>query len=357
MNQTLKKVKDVSGSCCVTILLNTHRTLPDNEKDPLVLKNLIKEAANRLADECNLQAAPLITEKLNALSETIDHRHNLESLALFVNEQVAEYTRLPVAVEDRVAIGNTFAIRDVIRALYKDKEYYVLVLSRDKARLIEAFNDKVVQEMEGNFPIENTSLHPQQRAEAAVASRQTNLIQEFFNIVDKQLVEVVKQNSWPVLICTEESNYHAYLKIADRKEIIMGHLNGNRMEEKAHHIIEAAWPIVLQIRKDNIKARVQELAIAENTGKLVTDFNDIWRAVNQGRGQTLFVQQGYFQPARLVNDTIELVPEEKTDRTGGVVDDIIDDMIEINLQYGGDCVFLSGDELKKYQGLVLTTRY
>ena len=356
MNPTLKKVKDVSGGCCVTILLNTHRTLPDNEKDPLVLKNLVKEANNRLPEECSPRAASVISEKLQSLAGAIDHRHNLESLILFANEQMAEYTRLPLAVEDRVVIGDSFATRDLIRALHRDKEYYVLVLSRDKARLIEAFNDRVVQEVEGNFPIENTFLHPRQAAEAAVASRQTNLQHEFFNIVDKQVLEVIKQNPWPVLICTEESNYPQYVKVADRKEIIMGHLGGNRMEEKAHHIIEAAWPVVLQIRKDNLAARTQELAAAENTGKWVSDFTDIWRAVNQGRGQTLFVQRGYFQPARVVDDTVDLVSEEPTDRSG-VVDDIIDDMIEINLQYGGDCVFLPADELEKYRGLVLTTRY
>jgi hypothetical protein len=275
---------------------------------------------------------------------------------LFVNEEIADFTRLPIAVEDRVIIDKSFATRDLIRALHKEKEYYVLVLSRDKARLIETFNDKVVQEMEGNFPIENVSLHPKQRAEAAIANRQTNLMQEFFNIVDKQLIEVIKENPLPVLICTEESNYFEYLKIADRKAIFIGHLNGNRMEEKAHHIVDAAWPIVQQVRKERNSQRLQELSAAENTGKLVADFNDIWHAVNQGRGETLFVQRGYFQPARLVNDTIELVPEEQTDRTG-VIDDIIDEMIEVNMQYGGDSVFLSEEELKKYKGLVLTTRY
>ena len=164
MNHTLKKVKDVSGDCCVTFLSNTHPTLPDNEKDPIVLKNLIKEATSRLPEECEPGAAQVIKEKLNALAETINHRHNLESLALFVNEQITEYTRLPLAVEDRVTIGNTFTTRDIIRTLHKDKEYYVLVLSRDKARLIEAFNDKVVQEVEGNFPIENGFLNPRRRA-------------------------------------------------------------------------------------------------------------------------------------------------------------------------------------------------
>lgn len=356
MNNVLKRLKDTTSGCCVTLILNTHRTLPDNEKDPIVLKNLIKEAAARLTAECNQQSSRTITDKLNALAATINHRHNLEGLVLFVNEQIAEYTRLPITVEDRVVIDKTFATRDLIRALHKEKEYYALVLSRDKARLIEAFNDKVVQEMEGNFPIENVFLHPKQSAEAAIANRQTNLMQEFFNIVDKQLIEVIKENPLPVLLCTEESNYHQYLKIADRKEIFIGHLAGNRMEEKAHHIIDAAWPLVQQVRKERNSRRLQELAAAESTGKLLVDLTDIWRAVNGGRGETLFVQQGYFQPAHLVNDTIELVPDNEANRAN-VIDDVIDEMIEINLQYGGDSVFLSAEELKKFQGLVLTTRY
>lgn len=356
MNNVIKKIKATTSECCVTIILNTHRTLPDNEKDPIVLKNLIKEAETRLTAECDQQLSHIITDKLNVLASSINHRHNLESLVLFANEQIAEYTRLPIAVEDRVIVDKTFATRDLIRALHKENEYYVLVLSRDKARLIEAFNDKVVQEMEGTFPIENVFLYPKQSAEAPIASRQINLMQEFFNLVNKQLIEVIKENPLPVLLCTEESNYHEYLKIADRKELFIGLLSGNRMEERAHHIIDAAWPIVSQVRKERNSRRLQELAAAENTGKLLVDFTDIWRAVNQGRGETLFVQQGYFHPARVVNDTIELVEQDQNDRAN-VIDDIIDEMIEINLQYGGDSVFLSEEELKKYQGLVLTTRY
>lgn len=356
MNNILKKIKNTTSDCCVTVILNTHRTLPDNEKDPIVLKNLIKEAEKRLSVECGKHMTSVITDKLTALADTIHHRHNLESLVLFVNEEIAEYIRLPILVKDRVVIDKTFATRDLIRAMHKEKEYYVLVLSRDKARLIEAFNDKVVQEVEGNLPIENVFLYAKQSAEAAIASRQTNLINEFFNLVDKQLIEVIKENPLPVLICTEESNYHQYLKIADRKEIFIGHLSGIRMEEKAHHIIHAAWPIVLQVRKEKNGFRLQELYEAESNGKLVTELNDVWRAVNQGRGKTLFVQQGYFQPARLLNDTIELVENDEIDKSN-VIDDVIDEMIEINLQNGGDSIFLSEGALKKYQGLVLTTRY
>ena len=101
---------------------------------------------------------------------------------------------------------------------------------------------------------------------------------------------------------------------------------------------------------------MQELTGALNTGKLVTEYNDIWKAIQDGKGKTLFIRQGYFQPARLANGTIELAPDGQADRTD-VVDDIIDEMIEINLKNGGDAVFLSNAELDRFNGLALTTRY
>lgn len=355
MNTTLKRLKDITSECCATIILQTHRTLPDNEKDPIVLKNLIKEAETRLQATCERSLVRVVINKLNTLAEKIDHRHNLESLILFASEDIAEYTRLPITVDNRVVVDKTFATRDLVRALHQESSYYVLVLSRDKARLIEALNDKVTAEIEKGFPMVNTDLNPVQRAESAIGSRQTNLLLEFFNRVDKQLNEIQSDTPLQVIICTEESNYPEYLRIADRKEMIAGKLNGNRMHEKPHHIINSAWPVIKQLVKEKNEQRLAELHVAVNSQNFLTDFNEIWQAVNGGRGKTLFVKKGYFQPARLENNSIELVTDENSANAN--VDDIIDEMIEKNLAKGGDAVFIDGEELDQFQGLVLVTRY
>jgi len=44
MNPLLKKVKDIYVEGCVSIIMNTHRTKPNNQKDLINLKNLIKNA-------------------------------------------------------------------------------------------------------------------------------------------------------------------------------------------------------------------------------------------------------------------------------------------------------------------------
>lgn len=357
MSTILKKLKNISSENCITIIMNSHRTKPDSLKDELILKNLIKEAENRLlADTTKRDATALIT-KLNTLAEQIDHSYNLDSLLLFVNHDVAEFTRLPIHVEDRVAIDDTFAIRDLIRAMHTETNYYLLVLSQEKVRLIEALNDKVVKEFNSPFPIENKQIFTRNKAESAVASRQSNLIAEFFNQVDKEVNTIRKQNPLPVLICTVEENYPEYLKIADEKHSIFNtFLNKNRITEKDHAIITEASKIVETYNINRNIERKAELLKAVSDNKFLSDTNEIWRAINDGKIQTLFIEQGLFQPAILKNDEITYVSDsQRSDK--GVIDDIYNEMIELNMNFGGDVVFLPKGELTKFNGFGAITRY
>ncbi len=357
MNITLKELKGIISESCVTIILNTHRTAPDNKKDPIALKNLIKEARERLfADESKRDAQKLV-QRLLDLEAKIDHSHNLESLILFVNEDVAEYTRLPISVEDRVIIDRTFATRDLVRALHQETNYYILVISQQKTRLIEAFNDKVVSEIGKPFPIESTQTYSTSKVELSNAPRQNNLVAEFYNKVDKEVNNIRKDNPLPVLICSEQGGYHEYLRIADQKQSFFDtYLNGNRVGDKAHHIVTEAWKIVQDYTITKNNARKAELEKAVSTGRFLSDVNDIWRAILEGRVQTLFIEQGLFQPGLMEDNKITLVSEDERSKKD-VVDDIYDELIEFNMSYGGDTVFLPQGELTDFNGFGAITRY
>lgn len=355
MNMMLRRLKNIISENAITIILNTHRTLPDNQKDPLLLKNMIKEAESRLMAETNKQNAQVLIQRLRDLEETIDHRQNLESLILFVNEDTAEYVRLPIAVEDRVIIDKTFATRDLIRAMHMEASYLVLVLSQQKARLIKASNDKVIQEFGDPFPIENTQMV--NRAELSNASRLTNLISEFYNQVDKEVNHLRKENKLPVLICSETSQYHEYLKVADEKISIYDQcLSGNHENAKAHHIVTDAWEIVKKYVIERNNARKAELQKAISSGKFLSDTNEIWQGIQQGSVQTIFIEEGNFQPAKWIDGHITYVsPEMRNGKS--VVDDIYDELIEANLRQGGDTVFLPKGELRDFNGFGAVTRY
>lgn len=357
MDKTLKRLKDIQSECCVTIILNTHRTKPLNQKDPISLKNLVKEAESRIFDSYDKRFAKKIVDKLEKLVDSINHNYNLDSLILFVNEDTSEFVRLAIPVKNRVVIDNTFATRDIIRSINEEVSYYALVLSRKNARLIMARNDLVIKEFGNNWPIENTSLFATDKHKLSTASGQDALIEEFFNIVDKQVNSSIKEDPLPVIVVCEERNYNHYLKVADNKSIIIGHLNKNRDDEKTHHIITEAWPIVKDIVTKTKNERIAELGKAVSSGKLRADINDIWRVVNQGRGRTLFIKKRTFYPAYIINGKIFPANSENQPEGSEYVDDIIDEIIDINQKFGGDNIFLDNDYLDKYDGLALITRY
>ncbi len=359
MNKKLNDLKNVNAENCISIILNTHRTAPDNQKDPIVLKNLITETEERLMNSLDKREVKEIIDQINQLAQSIDHNYNLESLILFVNveKKISEYLRLPIRVVDRVVIGDTFATRDLIRAVHLNASYYVLILGQQKARLIQAINDEVVQEFADPFPYENEDLHPTSAIEGSNANRQTNLTAEFFNRVDKEVNIIRNENPLKVLISTEEENFSEYLKIADKKDSIYEQvLNGSRIDEKAATIVKDSWTII----KDNIEkrnlGRKESLNKAVGTGHFLSDINEISNAIKEGRVHTLFVQEGLFQPATMSNGTINLLGEND-EKPKGVIDDIFDDLIEMNLDHGGEAVFLPAGLLDEFNGFGAITRY
>lgn len=357
MIKKIKELKDIRSENCISIIITTHRTKPDYLNDGLQLKNMIKEVETRLLADTGKKDAARLLERVNALADSIDHSHNLDSLVLFVNEDVSEYMRLPIKVKDRVVIDETFATRDLIRAMHLETHYYIAVLSQDNVRLIEAVNGDAVKEIGNPFPIENTEFHARNRAALAIASKQTSLMAEFFNKVDKAVNEVRKGSPLPVFICGLEENHSQYLSVADNKETLFNvYLNKNKINDPIHSIVEESWGIVKEymIKKNNSRKEDLKRAVGEN--KFLSDTNEIWKAIGEGRIQTLFVEQGRFQPAIMKGDEIEYVSEDRRNDTE-VIDDIYDEMIEANMDFGGDVVFLPKGELDKFNGFGAITRY
>lgn len=359
MKNTLERLSKIQAPICISVIAKTHRTHPENEKDSLLLKNLISEAVQRLQRDYDKKTADKYADKLNKLAEKVDYRHNDLGLMLFVSEEISEILKLPISPSSRVIIDKTFATRSIIRALKRSSDYYVLALSRDKARLIEASSDKVVCEFEtGGFPASDEGLLKTSKAEGANAGRVSNLTREFFNRIDKLVNNIRRDNPLPVVIYTEAANYSEYLKEADYPDTILGDIEVafKNVDDKAANLVRKIWPKVEEMTLARHRNRIQELDAAINAGKCVTDLNEVWKAVQDGRGQTVFVEEGFYQPVK--NEGGNLIPIAADQvESGKDINDIADEIIEHTLKFGGDVVFTDKDALKDFNRMALITRY
>lgn len=355
MNKLLQKVKDIQKDGCVTIIMNTHRTKPENEKDSIQLKNLVSKAEERLYEEFDKRDVWPIMEQLNQVIDKIERNYHLESLVVCANADFADYTRLAVEVEDRVVVDDNFATRDLIRSLQQNNAYYVLALNKHKVRLIEAFNDKLLKEWGKPFPLDNY-LYTTDTEKLSHGDHQDRLTEEFFNRSDKELWENTKEHRLPVIVAADSRNHEHYMKVCDHPDGILGHIRQFPEDTPAYDIVQDAWQEVHSIYNKKNEERMAELRQAVSQNKYFSDINDIWKGIQNGRGATLFVRKGFFQPGIIKDNRIELVDQEKRTAPNFKVD-IIDEMIEANRSFGGDTVFIENEAMEDFQNVALITRY
>jgi hypothetical protein len=325
--------------------------------DRLQLRKLTTEVENRLFQYESEEKARLLSKRLKELIAQVHFDKNLDCLILFVNEHISKFMHLPIQVENRVIIDKSFATRDLVRLLQMKTNYFVLVFSEYKARLLEAFDETLIQEYGSPFPIENNDLYSTKTIELKNANLQKHLLSEFYNRIDKAVNEVRNENPKPVLLCSQDMNCSEYLKVADLKDSIFPEfLKGNKLYMDANDIIRDAWQVVRKQQFEKNRLRKNELEDALASGQYISDANEIWQATTEGRIRTVFIEENLFRPARIDNNTITFVQEEDRNKPG-VVDDIYDEIIEASINSGAEVVFLPKGELIEFNGLGAVTRF
>jgi hypothetical protein len=339
-----------TGSPCITILCPSSRTIPDAFQVPIRLKVLYRETEQRLRQEYDDAIATPLLARLRAAMDAIDERHLLEGFALLVDRTVSEKFDLPFDVKERIVIDRTFATREIIRANLTSLAYYVLVLTLEKAYLLEAYTDRVVHEQFMGFPITNDySGNSHLNTMAGVQIEQPK---QFWNDVDKAVLGVAGQHGHVVVACVAE-HYTPYLQIANKPGIYIGNMPGNKDHATPHDIVKEAWKVAYAHQSKMHAAEVEKLSRA-SVGMTSTDIGDIWRRILEGRGHLLLVERDLRQPALVEEGRVRLVDDPNTTNT---VDDLVDDIIEQQLKHGGEVRVLPNGSLEEFGGIALMLRY
>ncbi len=356
MRQVVNRMINFKGKCCISIAMKTHRTRPDFERDPIQLKNLIKVAEEAVYEKFDKRFAADVIESLKKLAEQVDHGNNLDSLMLFVNENFAEGVKLEIPVQDKVVVAENFLIRDLLYAQKLQYRYFILVLGKEESRLLEAINNRLHKEYKDPFPIVNTRWVPENAKEASKGNRAENLLNEYFNVVDKQLNVIVQQEDYPVIVATEASNFPYYQKMADNPGNIIGHLPLSLVPKDAQKIVTLTWEqVTSQIVTDMKVESLKRLELARSSKNWLTAINEVYQAIIEGRGQTLFVKTDYHPDYILEKGAF--VPMPQNDKLNYRVIDPVDTIIRELISRSGELIIIPHDTDTDFEEMALITRY
>jgi len=356
----VRLLQQIRGYPCVTILLPTHRTSPDNKQDRVRLSNLVTEASNRLLSEFKRRDVDPIIDRLERLINAIDLRYALDGLALFVNQSFARASMLPFPVKERVVIDETFATRDLVYALNHATRCWVLVLSEKPTRLFAGVNETLDEIQSEGFPL----VHEGPGGSAALpggfgvrkSAYRDERHRQFFRDVDSALKPFMADDPLP-LVVVGVARYLAFFdEVSAHKGAIVGRVTGSHDKTSAHELSKLVWPLVVQHQAERREATLAELQRAVSEHKYASAMGEVWHLAHQGRAATLLVEEDFHYPARLDATGAHLIPADDPTATD-VMDDAVDEVIETVLQKQGKVVFVEPGRLSDHQHIALILRY
>ncbi|WP_413533842.1 hypothetical protein [Empedobacter brevis] len=352
----LLKLASEKESPSITISFNTHRTQPDNQKDPIKLKNLVKEAEERILKEYDKRDVADILERLNQLPEELEIHKNLESLNIYLSKDTFEFIRTtwPVDLEG-VWVDDSFAIRPLIKEMNRNEEYLVLYLTQKGVHLYEALNDSIVNEIvNDDFPYTESNYNLSHLF--SNTDKESNKLKEFYNQVDKAVQKANPEQALPCLVVAVEVNYNTLLSVADIPSMYIGNVSTDfNSPTQKNEFMELAWDFMKNRQHENRAKYIEEMHEAVGKGQVLTDLQEIYQAALDGRGDLLIVNQDFQQPVRMIDDrTFELV-DDATEN--GVVDDITSVIAWDVISKKGKAIFTSQEEINDLGKIVLKTRY
>ncbi len=357
LKEQLQKLATEKNTPCVSISLNTHRTHPDNTHDVVKLKNLLKEAEERVIAEFGKRPVASLLEKISNVANDIDLNYNLDSLHIFLSNDTKEIVKSTWDTSNQgVHISDSFALRSVIKSYNRSENYLVMLLSQSGVHLFEAVNDGILHEIfTDDFPFSENQHYNTNHDKSTDSKHLDNLIGEFLNKVDKALLKVhLETNLNCVVICTEE-NYVRLQKVTDKASMYLGYAAVNYNQTKPHQIVKQSWEIVKGLQFERRTKAIDEMKEAVANGKVLTDLQDIYRAAIDGLGELLIVHQDFKQAVVMKDERSFDLADDAT--MPNVIDDITSNIAWEVLSKKGKVFFTSQAEIKDLGYIVLKTRY
>lgn len=357
LKEKLQKLATETNSPCVSISMNTHRTHPDNETDKILLKNLLKEAEERVVKEFEQRDVASLLHKIKNLDQEVDVNYNLDSLHIFLSNDTKEIIKSSwVTKHEGVQISDKFDISSILKANNRSESYLCMVLSQGGVNLYEAVNDSIIREIKNeDFPFSESNYYNAHSERSSDSKYLDNLVKEFLNNVDKALVKVFNETNLScVVICTED-NYSKLQQVANKPEIYLGYENIDYNNVAKHHVVKQAWDLVKEKLKFTRTEAIHNMKEAVGQGLVLTDLQEIYQAAIDGNGDILIVHEDFSQPVMMKDErTFDLIADSTAE---GAIDDITSNIAWEVLAKNGKVHFTSQDEIGDLGKIVLKTRY
>lgn len=378
-NDVLAEFSSNHDPPCLSLYQPTHRRHPENQQDPILFRNLVKELEASLRQQYPGAEARLLLEPFEALAhDTAFWNHTLDGLVVLGGRGIFRALRIPQSVAELAVVADSFHTKHLRRFLQSVDRYQVLGLSRHKIRLFEG-NRHTLDELDlvprvprtiaDALGAELTEPHQTVASYGGIGgasnrmhhghggkSEETDVdADRFFRAVDRAVLEHYSTPSGlPLFLAALPEHHHLFHQVSQNPFLVAEGIRCNPDSLSADELRDLVWQAVEPQYQARLATLGEEFEQARSKGLGSDDLRQVAEASSSGRVATLLIDADRQIAGRIDTATGRI---ELGDLSAPNVDDLLDDLGELVVKMGGTVLVTPAEQMPSRTGLAAIYRY
>ncbi|MBF6616762.1 MAG: hypothetical protein ITG07_08565 [Candidimonas sp.] len=367
---------------CVSIYLPTHRQHPDNKQDPILFRNLVKQAEGSLiAQHSKGDVAQMLAPFYALAADANFWNHTTDGLAIFGGNDFFRVMHLQRPTAPLAIVADSFHIKPILRVLQSADRFQVLSVNRQSIRLFEGNRDKLDEvKLAADVPTSASDVigddlpEPTSRMRTVGASpagggnratgdvRYTHGAKEevidpqterFFRAVDRSISTYhSKPSGLPLVLVALPENAAMFRAVSHNDQLLEEGIQVDPDSLSIDELRSRSWKAIEPIYIGRLAGFIDEFNAARNAQQASADLSDVAAAAIAGRVRVLLLEAGRQLPGRIDPKTGALHSEGAPG-----TDDMLDDLAEQALRTGAEVIMVPAERMPTTSGLAAIYRF
>ncbi|TND09625.1 MAG: hypothetical protein FD123_982 [Bacteroidetes bacterium] len=360
-----------NGNLCVSIIFPANPVASQRIKDKITLDKKLEEANSLIdayAKKQKLEGVDKLKKKLRSLYEKIDFSQAKEGAGIYVSGKIGLLKYFDFPVKEKVIVGASFQVRDLLFQSGLSKEYYTLMLSMNGIHLFRCSVERFEEIKDGNFPKKfadtfeyekpsrgNKKNNAVRNPEGDKSVKVQKRMETFFRSADHKLSAYLSAGS-PLFVAGVKKDIAIFMQVSSHGKSVAGKIEGNFEHGSLRKLEQTAWKKMQALIQSNRKKELKKLEEAPDS-RFAMGIRDAWEETYEGKGLELFVEKDYSKTAFAGETPGKISLRTSPSKKNRIIRDAVDDLVEMVLSKNGRVQLFENGDLEKYDRVALLKRY
>lgn len=351
----------------VSIYLPTHRSGSEAQAGRVRLKKLCREANDRLAARGirPVDARDMMAPVDAYIDDQAFWKKQSDGLAIFVSPNGRHTLRLSSHFDELVVVNSRFHIAPLAALPHADERFFILAVSKNRVRLLEADRSKATAiDVPGLPASAEEALHYDQpsttrqfhtavlgrgmskgaayHGDGSFAEEAKCEVLEFFRMIDRALHPVLHNQSAPLVFVGVDYLDPIFCEANTYVHLAARHVPGNPDRWSEEQLREKAWICVRDHFDASCEKAIADFGQRLSEGRASDDFQTILTAAAEGRVETLLFDARQYRWGTWDADRLQArFHHERRDES----DELLDLAVWQTLMHNGSVYAVPADRL------------